>query len=388
MNYNSKAVKVAYLLTPVDFGGAEKVSLNIFRYYNRDIFHLEPITLVRPWEKDNFFIGELEKENISCHPLPLAVKREKDFFRVFRCCKLFFSVVKSKRFDLIHTNGYFADIIGIPVAKVMKIPHVATCHGYIENDLKLKLYNKLDMFFLRFAGRIVAVSHVIKSLLIANGVSADKIVVIENSVELPTKSHEKTTKKRWVMRERFAIQDNEVVLGYIGRLSEEKGLLYLLDAVARLIEKGMPFKIILVGEGPQRAELETRVADHGLQNNVIFTGFQQDVSEFLPVFDIFTLPSLTEGTPMALLEAMGAGLPVMASSVGQIPDIIDDGINGVLIQPADQSSIERTLTGLLEKRDLWKSLAERGRDTIDRNYNIKDWIEKFQSIYLELANKS
>jgi len=179
-------IRIGLVLTPLDFGGAEKVSLTLLKNINRNEFNIIPIVLNRPWEQENVFQEELKKEDYEYVTIPVAMYRsseKRDYFRVLRCIKILWSIVKRERFDLIHTNGYFADIISIPVARILGIPIISTCHGFITNDVKLHIYSFLDRKALLFANKIIAVSDEIKNGLVKVGINKSIIKVVQNSVD-------------------------------------------------------------------------------------------------------------------------------------------------------------------------------------------------------------
>jgi glycosyltransferase involved in cell wall biosynthesis len=380
--------KIAYMLTPIDFGGAERVSLNLLKSIDRDVFDLCPIILVRPWENRNIFIDEIKKENYQYIRIPVAIKplsEGKDYFRIIRCFRMLFSILRKERYDLVHTNGYFADIVGIPVSRLLGIPHIATCHGFISNDRNLRIYNTFDIMALRFARKIIAVSEEIKRGLIRSGVRKSRVLLIQNAVEL-TMNNEIFFQNRERTRKAYGINKKEIVLGYIGRLSEEKGLKYLIQAGSKLTHTGLPLKIMIIGSGPQKPEMESLVQQMSLQNKVVFSGFQKYVEKILPAMDIFVLPSLTEGTPMALLEAMACGVPVVASAVGEIPNIIDSGKNGILIPPANPEKIAEAVLTICRNNDFRTKLSETAKETIRSKFNINEWMRKIESVYLEIIS--
>ncbi len=151
-------VKVAVLLTPVEFGGSERVCLNLLRNIDRDRFSVSPILLNRPWEPDNVFAQKLRNEGYIFKEIPVAMRRGEGIWQVVQSYRLLHAYLARGGFDLLHTNGYFADLIGVPAARALCIPCIATCHGFIGNTTKLRFYNWLDRFALRFASRIMAVS--------------------------------------------------------------------------------------------------------------------------------------------------------------------------------------------------------------------------------------
>ena len=381
--------RVGYILTPIDFGGSEKVNLTFLNHVDRKLFDIYPVLLTRPWEKHNFFIREIE-DKYPVFELPVALRprdQGSDYFRVIRCFKKLLCFLHQMRIQLIHTHGYFADIIGVPAAKILKIPHVSTCHGFISNDINLELYNKVNRTVLRFSDRIISVSEQIKNDLEKSGIRKSKITVIQNAVQ--TSQKKKTypmndTKLRYFR----GIKKEEYVVGYVGRLSEEKGVGYLVEAGIHLLEIGELCKIFIIGDGPQRKKLEDMVLMKGYENDIIFTGFQTNIEEWMLMLDIFVLPSLTEGTPMALLEAMSFGVPVLATRVGGVPKVIENGINGVLVNPTDSMAIAENLKILFHHPSLRKKIALKALSVIEKQHNINDWCKKIENQYTLLLGNN
>jgi glycosyltransferase involved in cell wall biosynthesis len=379
----SSKPKIAYILTPITFGGSDKVNLTYLRNADRSRFDINPILLIRPWEAETIFAQELKKFNYSFYTIPVAKRPSiegRDYFRVLRCFKMIYSILKKASFDLVHTHGYFADIIGMPISKILHIPHISTCHGFISNDRKLKIYNSLDKLSLRFCERIIAVSEEIKNGLLKKGINESKIVVIQNAVQNSYGRKEfadhRTEKRRFL-----SIEQDEFVIGYVGRLSEEKGVHYLIEAGSVLKESFEPFKIIIIGDGPRRKELKDLTKLKGLEREIIFTGFQSDVENWLPALDVFVLPSLTEGTPMALLEAMSVGIPIIATSVGGVPKIVENEISGFLIEPADFRALAEKIIILKENPVLRNKMAMEGLEIIKKRFDVHEWCRKIEREY-------
>lgn len=380
-------IKIAYLLTPIDFGGAEKVSLNFLKNVDRNKFSIWPIVLVRPWENFNLFIEGIKKENYQYLTIPVARKplsKGRDYFRVIRCFRILFSILRKQRYNLVHSNGYFADIISIPVSRLLGMPHISTCHGFISNDRNLSVYNRLDRLVLRFSDKIIAVSENIRDDLVRNGIKKSRITVIQNAIQTAANEAEKYAENRRKKRASLAIKNDEILVGYVGRLSDEKGVQYLIEAGMLLIEAGMSCKILIIGDGPQREELKHTVKQKGLERAIIFTGFQTDVEKWMPCLDIFVLPSLTEGTPMALLEAMLFGIPVVASDVGGIPKVIRNGENGILVDSADPKALAQKIKKLIGIPDLRVKIGRSGSDLIKKEYDVIEWCRKIEKCYCDL----
>jgi len=381
-------IKVMYVLTPIDFGGAERVSLNFLTNFNADILEIVPVLLLRPWEKGNSFEETIKQEGLNYHTIPVAKrpsKEGKDYFRVLRCLCLLFKLLYQNRIDIIHTHGYFADILGGICAKVMRIPHVATCHGFIQNDKKLQIYNRIDLRLLRYSKKVIAVSDSIKKQLIDAGVKKIKIDVIINSVALPKKRNT-DEKLEWYLRKKYHLKENCFFIGSVGRLSQEKGLQHLLEAAVLLRKKPLSFQIIIVGDGPERQSLMDFARVNGLQREVVFTGFLENPGKLLPLFDVFALPSFTEGTPMALLEAMSYGIPPIASKVGGVPDVIESGVNGVLVESGKTTELAEAILKLYKDKEYRLKLSYEARNSIKEKYSLPVWVNSIESIYSELVN--
>jgi glycosyltransferase involved in cell wall biosynthesis len=381
-------MNIAFMITPTAFGGAEKVGLTLLKHIDSQRYHFQLIALVRPWEKHNPFVEAVQDAGWPVHTIPVAMRprdQGRDYFRVLRCFRHCRALLKKLPIDMVHTNGYFANLIGIPASMSLGLAAVSTCHGFIDGDRKLRLYNWLDKKVLHRADRVVAVSRDIGEQLKAGGIRTKRIQVIPNAVPTPLRSARQDERRR--LRKRFQIPDNELVLGYMGRLSEEKGLPYLIEAVRQLSADKLPVRLLLVGDGPQRNALERRVEQSGLQSRCTFTGFQQQAERLLPAIDIFVLPSLTEGTPMALLEAMAAGVPVIASAVGGIPGVLVSRQNGLLVAPGQPADLCMAIKTLCSDDAIGQGLANAAKQTITERFGIEPWIRRYETLYADMARK-
>ena len=379
--------KIAYVVTPVEFGGAERVSLNFLKNVDRKKFQIHPIIFFRPWEGDSIFLRELKKENYPVYKIPVSMRaslKERDRFWLVRCFKMIFLTLFKGRFDLIHTHGYFADIITIPAAKVLRIPVISTCHGFIEDGRRLKRSNRIDRMMLRFSNRIIAVSQGIKHELLKSGVRESKIDVVLNAVQTEV-DQEIIMQDRYTKRRALDVGERDFLLGYIGRLSREKGIHYLLDAAEILSRQDIPIKVLIIGDGPAKKESELIVQQKGWENKVFFAGFQTDVKAWIPAMDIFVLPSLTEGTPMALLEAMACRIPIVASSVGGVPQIIESGKDGILVTPGEPEDLAAGVLELYKNNALREQFVETAYKKVRSNFDIRQWTKTIESQYTEIA---
>lgn len=373
-------IRIAYVLTPITFGGAEKVSLNFLRTVDRNRFDIHVAILTRPWDDESYFSCEIRQLGYDYETIPVAYKPDGDFLRIPRVVWRLRSLLKNGVFSFAHTHGYFADICGQLAARMIGLKGVSTCHGFITNDKKLQIYNRLDMYALRLCQTVIAVSEGIKAELINSGIKESRISVIQNSVNSALSERE-LQDRRIETRQSLCIAPDEYVVGYLGRLSKEKGLNFLVEAASELRFAGVPVRLLIVGDGQERSALEQLSRDRGIENLTIFTGFQKDIENWLPAFDVFTLTSLTEGTPMALLEAMSMGVPVIATAVGGVPNVVTDGVNGLLVPAGDYKALANKIQMLKDNKVLKGNLVAEGLNSIKEKFGIHSWCRKIETLY-------
>lgn len=378
-------LKVAVLATVVDYGGAEKVVISLMKNINSNLFDLVPIIFTRSTHINSVFHQELHKVKKIYHNIFVDKYKIKYLNPLINIIDAL-NVLKKQNCDLIHTHGYRADVIGVILSKLTGLPIITTCHGFISNSINLKLYNRLDFFSLRFVDKIIAVSDSIKSCLIKGGLKESRIDVIHNAVKTDM-DYVAFNRSRQQIRISAGIKEKEFVIGYIGRLSEEKGLEYLVKAVSMMKGSDIPIRVLLIGDGPHKTYLENLVKREDVQSIVTFNGFQTDVENWLATLDIFILPSLTEGLPMSLLEAMSCGIPVVSSAVGGVPQVIESGRNGILISPGKPDDIRDAVYNLYTDELLRRKLSAGARETVRLKYNVKDWVGKIESEYLKLLER-
>ena len=244
--------------------------------------------------------------------------------------------------------------------------------------------NRLDIQALKLCKRVLAVSDGIRNGLEERGINKEKISVITNAVPVPALAMQNDKRGR-CFRQQHGISPEEFVFVYVGRLSEEKGLHYLLEAFSGLIRSAISARLVLIGDGPQHKVLKQRIAELDLEQRISLTGFQKQISPWLAIADCFVLPSLTEGTPMALLEAMAAGVPIVATGVGGVPDVITNGVNGLLVPCANAEALRHGMSRIIADPELRKKYRCEARKTVDSRYSVQPWCQKILQIYQGLC---
>jgi glycosyltransferase involved in cell wall biosynthesis len=219
----------------------------------------------------------------------------------------------------------------------------------------------------RAAHRIIAVSRFVAESVVAGGIDAGHVAVVHDGVEIPPAT---SSEARSSARQQWDISDREVLLGCVGYLLPEKGQELLVRAIKTVIGEFPACKLILAGDGPMRAQLESLTSELALRNAIIFAGFVEDTAALYRALDVFVFPSLAEPLGSSLLAAMAHALPSVAVASGGVPEIIEDHRNGLLIPSADANELATAICNLLRDPQLARRLGDAARDTIARRFTV------------------
>lgn len=291
------------------------------------------------------------------------------------------SFVREQKISLICTHGYKADVLGVVAGKLGKVPVACFLRGFTAQDFKVRLYERLDRTMLRFATAVVALSG---SQLKKLKVTGEKTHVVTNVIEDPQLSRESVASARENLRKRFGLPPDCKVVASAGRLSPEKGTAHFIQAAKILAARFPHTRFVVFGEGPERPALESML--HGA-NSIILAGHTPDFRELLPGVDILVNPSLMEEMPNVVLEAMSCGLPVVATSVGGVPDIAgptgpEQAIS--LIAPGDPNAIVDAVAQLLESPTDAARLASVAQRRIASEYSPERQRHELAALYKKL----
>ena len=292
-------------------------------------------------------------------------------------------LLRSERFDIIETFTPHSNLLGLPLAFLARVPaRIGSHHGKIENiphSLE-RLHGRMANS--RMVSSLVTVSrHVSRLATQIEGVQPERITLIPNGVEIPPEGTFDQQDMQLVRREIDVEEGGHLVIS-VGRLTSQKGHTVLLDAIPRVLQHFPKTVFALVGDGPLRDDLEQQGIRLGIENAVRLLGVRDDVFRLLYVSDVFVLPSLSEGMPMALLEAMGMGVPILASNLEGIASVVEHGRHGLLIPAGEVKSLSLALVRLLEDATLCEQLAEEGKQIVLASYTLDRMCEEYKKLFL------
>lgn len=284
----------------------------------------------------------------------------------------------------LHCHEFAMNSYGAILSRMTGIPGVATVHG--KNYYGDKLQRRL---LYRFASRqleMVAVSADIADYLVLRvGVKRDRIHIIANGIE--TERHAFSSEVRKKARQELGIGDDECLIGAVGNLYEVKGHRYLVEAFSGIQDRVANARLVIAGRGREEAALLDLIRRSGLQDRVSLLGFREDVPALLQAMDIFVMPSISEGLPLSVLEAMASRTPVIATSVGGLPQLIDHGKTGLLVPSRDAVALRQALLSFLEKQSLMENIARRAESMVRGKYSIASMIFAYEELYQKSGRK-
>lgn len=298
---------------------------------------------------------------------------------------------QEKGFDIIHAHKPKDSLVsGLACWLVGHGQLVRTLHGLWEpftgiQKLKMKSYAYLDELANRYLVKLlVTVTEDIRGSL-SRVYAANKMVCIHNGMDL---DRIRIGVAGSVIRRELGILPNWIVIGTVGRLTPVKGHVHLLRAMQQILRRHGEIKLLIVGDGPLRTELERLARELSIEGSVIFCGHRSDVWDFIDALDVFVLPSLHEGIPMVLLEALALSKAVVASRVGGIPEVLEDGVSGLLVETGDSLQLARAIESLIEDPGKAKQLGIYGRARVQQHFTCQLMASRTVEVYRRLIDAS
>jgi glycosyltransferase involved in cell wall biosynthesis len=287
--------------------------------------------------------------------------------------------LRRERFDVVHAHDLYSDLMGIPAARLAGIPRVIAAQRDLGEWWWYTPRNRRILRFLqRHACRVIANSGAIRDRMVHEGFPEAQIVVLRNGVDTERFGEARCGPAPlwpgWTGAEFLAIA--------VSNMHEEsKGQQFLIEAVAALRERFPALHLALAGDGPRRTHLERLAERSGIGDRVHFLGRRADIPELLACSDAGVLPSLTEGLPNSVLEYLAAGLPVVATRVGGVPEVIEDGQEGFLVPPGNPGALAAALSRLLQDPGLAQRMGDAGQRRAQAEFSFERLVERLEGLY-------
>jgi len=371
---NKGKINVVHLVEELTIGGLEKTLTAVVLNLNKKKYNVSVWCL----REGGFFADKLVKEGIDVKILHISTSRNPlSIYKLYR-------LLKSHKFDIIHTHAYSAGTIGRISAFLAGIP-VIISHNHSVYDYYNKCYHFVEWLLSLITDRVICISEVVNRF--ANEtqrINAKKLITIHNGIDDVCAVTEKSSSD---LKKELGLPINHSIIGTIAHLVEHKGLKYLLESASLLLASRRDISFLFVGGGALERKLKKLCVDLKIEKNVIFAGERSDIPEILFSIDIFVLPSLREGLPLAILEAMACGKPVIATNVGGIPEIVVDGVSGILVSPKDPEALFRAMDELLNDRAKLTKMGHHGERVCEESFSSNAMIEKIENLYDSLLSE-
>lgn len=366
-------IRVLHFIESEGMYGAENVIVNLSEEMQRDGRYVPVIGCIVAKKDEKSALLDAAR-NIGLEALPIVIANS----RVWRDLPHAALLMKSLGVQVLHSHGYKPSVYAYLIGLLTGIRVIATCHLWFVDSgapLKMRLMIKLEKLFYRRFPAVVAVSEKIRKVLLESGVRSSRVSVIRNGIPVADLRH------RALQRERTGSW--KVV--NVARLTAQKAQKDLVAAARILKESGIEVKILIAGEGELREQLRAQIREADLEASVQLLGFVSDVRSLLQQADIFALPSIDEGMPVSLLEAVSMGIPVLATAVGDVPALIEDGISGRIVAQNNPQEIAAAVSDLVRDPDFAAGLAKAAYRRLQADFSSRRMFESYARIYGELV---
>lgn len=364
---------ILYAIETSGPGGAEKMLINLVESLDKDAFRPLICLLARGWLFDRL-------RTLGHEPLVIPLGHTPDIGWLRRAA----SMLRAENVRLMHAHEFYMNTYCATLSRLTGVPCVTTVHGknyYTDTWYRRALY--------RMASRhstMIAVSDGIRHFLSERvGVSDRRLTTIRNGIDIATFAS--TPNAKSAARQALGLSQHQPIIGCLGNLYPVKGHTHLVQAAAAICRRYPDAVFLFAGRGKMLDTLRQQATELEIIGNVRFLGFRDDTPALLAAMDIFVLPSLSEGLPLSLLEAMAANTPVVASRVGGIPEVISHEQNGLLVEPADANALAQHILRLLDNPTLASTLAARAKTDVTAHYSVSTMTARYQALYESLTRQ-
>jgi glycosyltransferase involved in cell wall biosynthesis len=359
-------MRILHALVPAPFGGLERV-VQMLAIAQREAGQAVGVAaIVEPGMADHPFFDPLKEASVPCYPVEVRPRAYATERRLLR------HAFKDVGPDLVHTHGYRADVIAGAAARGSGLPIVSTAHGFTGGGGKNRFFERLQVRAYRRWGHVVAVSEPLRLRLLASGVPEPRLHLVRNGW-----LEGAAPLGRAEARSRLGLSSDAFTVGWVGRIGFEKGP----DLAVRALAKTTDSHLSICGEGGERPEIERLVCELGLEERVHWHGRVTDAGRFLRAFDVVLLSSRTEGTPIVVLEAMSTRVPIVATRIGGVPDMIRHEREGLLVPPEDPRAIAVALTSVRSDPEGARRRASDAAVRLEEMFGSGPWVRGYARVY-------
>jgi len=361
-----KRIRILHLTTDSRIGGTEKNIISLVTRLHKDRYENIVVALMSGGE----MVERLRGSGIEVECL--GMRNKFDLPAVFKL----FRILREKKVDILHTYLFHANILGRIMGRLAKVPVIISSIRVME---KRRYHLWLDRLTNGMVDVETCVCEAVREYTLEKaGIRPDKLVTIANGIDIGEYNLGMNLEEE---KRKLSIESNYPVLGVVGRLHEQKGHVYLLEAMAVILEKYPKAVLLIVGDGHLKRKLEEACFKLHINEAVKFLGLRKDIKNLMALMDVFILPSLWEGMPNVILEAMVLGKPIVATRVGGAEELIEDGVTGLLVPPFDEGALAKAIIDILTREDKGRELGETAKGEVERKFPLEAMVRKTEKLY-------
>lgn len=364
-----RRTSVLHIIHSLKVGGAENVVLMYAKYYNRSEYRVEVCTF-NPGGK---LFDQVKKHNIKVHCLNSSSSHPASFYKLLH-------IFWSGQFEIIHFHNPLPVFWGLPAALISRVPVSVLTEHSINYRGRLGKASALYKILRRRIDLVLACSEGVRNSHLPD-LLPRRLVTIHNGVDVEKFSPGTTDNS---LRKELRIAKDHFIIGHVGNLTPQKGQIFLLGAIKKLLTEELPIVLVVAGDGPLRGPLESMTKELGISESVRFLGQRRDLPEILRSVDVLAGASLREGLPISVLEAMASGKPVVTTNVGGNKEAVLHGVTGFIVPPENSDELALALKKILLDDNLRQRMGDAARQRVEEHFSAQQMVKRTEEIYEKL----
>ena len=376
--------KILYVIDNIEFGGGERVFSQIIRGLNKERFSVFVAS-----NPGGIFEKKIMEAGVKIDPLDMTHRYNIGTISQLK------KIIKTRDVQIVHSQGGRADFFSRTAARIANVPIIISSmamlvEGYDVSILRKGLYVLIDRWTERWVNKFIVLSEAMRqSLIERHKIPPGNIVKIHNGIEIEEYNPDlkEVRNKKLEVKRALGLKNNTLVIGAIGRLVWQKGFKYLIRAAPEVLDKFPKARFLIVGEGPLKNKLILTSEKLNVADRITFVGFRSDIKEILASIDVLAMPSLLEGLPMVLLEAMAMAKPIVATRIDGITEVLENDKTGLLVPAKNSHALAEAIVGILNDKAKANSFGLKAREVVKEKFSVKKMVKEIELAYEKLLRE-
>jgi L-malate glycosyltransferase len=375
-------IHVIHLRNTITQGGAEKMILNWCNHLDPARLQFSIVCFANPGQQEACLLEPAEALKVPTFRLPWGRRK-----RLMAAVDKLVSIIRTTNASVVHSHDAKSNVVASLAQLRTHVPVVGSAYGWFGNRsvFRVRFYEWLDVHMLKRFQTVVAISESLQRESVGRGLDAEKLVLVRTGIDYESLQR---VPDHLAIRRSLGLGADDLVFGNLARLWPEKGQRYLLEALRIVADHHSSVKLVIIGTGPLEERLRAQAKELGIADKVVFAGFPDNLSEMIHILDAQVHSSLYEGLPMALLQGMAAGLPIVCTDVGGIREVLTHGESGLLVPPADSGRLASAMLELLEDPLAARRMGDTARRFVREHYSMESAMNQLEAAYSRACSEA